>query len=283
MEVDPLAALNRLRVDIDRIDADMHRLLMERGDIIEGLIAVKARQGGGSAFRPGREADMMRRIAGRHKGILPLDTVEGIWRIVIATFTYVQANYSVHADIAGGDAAMRDSVRFHFGFTVPFIQHQGPAGVINAVARSGGDLGMVRIDGGIAAGAWWQKLAAPEAPKIIARVPFVERPDHPAGMPVFVLSLPLAEAAARDVLIWSVTLERWRDGIPDQVGGLGGEILGNAATEMGLSLLVATPGSATADHLRDALVRAGSPGPRVVQVGSHAARCDHLAQTPQRP
>ena len=87
MEVDPLAALNRLRVDIDRIDADMHRLLMERGDIIEGLIAVKARQGGGSAFRPGREADMMRRIAGRHKGILPLDTVEGIWRIVIATFT----------------------------------------------------------------------------------------------------------------------------------------------------------------------------------------------------
>jgi chorismate mutase len=278
MDVDPVADLNRLRVDIDRIDAEMHRLLMERGDIIESLIAVKARQGGGSAFRPGREADMMRRIAGRHKGILPLDTVEGIWRIIIATFTYVQANYSVHADIAGGDAAMRDSVRFHFGFTVPFIQHQGPAGVIDAVARSGGDLGMVRIDGGIAAGAWWQKLTAPDAPKIIARVPFVERPDHPAGMPVFVLSLPLAEAAARDVLIYSVTLERWRDAIPDAIGSLGGEILGNAATETGLSLLVAAPGDASPESLRAALVQAGCPGPRIVQVGSHAARSDHRGQ-----
>lgn len=282
LDKDPVADLNRLRIDIDRIDAEMHRLLMERGDIIEGLIAVKARQGGGSAFRPGREADMMRRIAGRHKGILPLDTVEGIWRIIIATFTYVQSNYSVHADIAGGDAAMRDSVRFHFGFTVPFIQHQGPAGVIDAVARSGGDLGMVRIDGGISAGAWWQKLTAPDAPKIIARVPFVERPDHPAGMPVFVLSLPLAEAAAVDVLIYSVTLDRWRDSIPDAIGGLGGEILGNAATETGLSLLAAAPGAVSAEALRDALAKAGCPGPRIVQVGSHAARSDHRGQALHR-
>ena len=32
------------------------------------LIAVKARQGGGSAFRPGREADMMRVIADDERG-----------------------------------------------------------------------------------------------------------------------------------------------------------------------------------------------------------------------
>ncbi len=276
-DFDPIAALNTLRVDIDRIDADMHRLLMERGEIINRLIAIKARQGGGSAFRPGREADMMRRIAGRHTGLLPLDTVEGIWRIIIATFTYVQANYAVHADVSGGDSAMRDSVRFHFGFTVPFLPHQGPAGVIDAVARSGGDLGMVRIDGGVAAGAWWRRLTAPEAPKIIARVPFIERPDHPAGMPVFVLSLPLAEAAATDVLIYSLTLERWRDAIPDQIGALGGEILGNAAADSGLSLLIAVPGAVTQAQIGEALVRAGCHGPRIAAVGSHAARYDHAA------
>jgi len=39
----------------------MHELLMERGRIIDRLIAIKARQGGGSAFRPAREAAMMRR------------------------------------------------------------------------------------------------------------------------------------------------------------------------------------------------------------------------------
>ena len=72
----------------------MHRLLMERGEIIDRLIAVKKTQESGSAFRPAREADMMRRLVQRHKGILPLDTAESIWRVIIATFTYVQAPFS---------------------------------------------------------------------------------------------------------------------------------------------------------------------------------------------
>ena len=86
---------------------------------------------------------MMRRLVDRHRGILPLDTVEGIWRVIISTFTYVQAPYAVHADLASGEAAMRDASRFHFGFTVPFIGHMGASGVVAAVARSRGDLGLV--------------------------------------------------------------------------------------------------------------------------------------------
>ena len=41
-----------LRVEIDRIDLQMHELLMERGRVIDQLIEIKTRQGGGSAFRP---------------------------------------------------------------------------------------------------------------------------------------------------------------------------------------------------------------------------------------
>ena len=92
-----------LRSEIDRIDAAMHELLMERGRIIGQLIEIKARQGGGSAFRPAREAAMMRAIVERHRGLLPLDTVEGIWRIIISTFTYMQSPYSVHVDVLRGD------------------------------------------------------------------------------------------------------------------------------------------------------------------------------------
>ena len=135
--------LFRSRKEIDRIDETMHRLLMERGDIIDRLIRVKNTQESGSAFRPAREADMMRRLVQRHKGILPLDTAESIWRVIIATFTHVQAPFSVHADLSAGDAAMRDSTRFHFGFTVPFVPHMGAAGAIAAVAASKGDLALV--------------------------------------------------------------------------------------------------------------------------------------------
>jgi chorismate mutase len=83
-------SLADLRRDIDRIDEAMHGLLIERGQIIDRLIAVKKSQESGSAFRPAREADMMRRLVQRHHGSLPLDTVESIWRVIIATFTYVQ-------------------------------------------------------------------------------------------------------------------------------------------------------------------------------------------------
>src|SRR5579863_6306161 len=114
----------------------MHALLMERGAIIDRLIAVKKTQESGSAFRPAREADMMRRLVQRHRGSLPLDTVEGIWRVIISTFTYVQAPFSVHADLSAGDALMRDTARFHFGFTAPFVPHMGAAGVVASVTES---------------------------------------------------------------------------------------------------------------------------------------------------
>src|SRR6266487_1676743 len=152
------ASLGELRREIDRIDEAMHRLLMERGQIIDRLIATKQTQETGSAFRPAREADMMRRLVERHKGILPLDTAESIWRVIIATFTYVQAPFRVHADLSAGDAAMRDSARFHFGFTVPFITHLGAAGVVDAIAAAQGDLGLVPATAVAGAPAWWTAL-----------------------------------------------------------------------------------------------------------------------------
>src|ERR1700752_2556196 len=136
-------SLTDLRRDIDRIDASMHALLIERGEIIDRLIAVKRTQESGSAFRPAREATMMRQLVERHRGILPLDTAESIWRVIIATFTYIQAPFSVHLDLSSGDVAMRDSARFHFGFTVPFVTHMGAGGVVAAVAASRGDIGLV--------------------------------------------------------------------------------------------------------------------------------------------
>src|SRR5919201_134496 len=118
-------SLAELRSEIDQIDAAMHALLMEHGEIIDRLIRAKRTQESGSAFRPTSEAEMMRRLVERHRGILPLDTAESIWRVIIATFTYVQAPYAGHADLSSGESAMRDSARFHFGFTVPFVAHIG--------------------------------------------------------------------------------------------------------------------------------------------------------------
>jgi chorismate mutase len=278
----PKPTLGEMRGEIDRIDAAMHELLMERGRVIDRLIEIKAGQGGGSAFRPAREASMMRAIAERHRGHLPLDTVEGIWRIIISTFTYLQAPYSVHVDVSRGDAPMRDSARFHFGFTAPCIPHLSAVDVIEAVARSTGDLGMFALDGGPRAEAWWTRLMPHDAPKVIARLPFVERTDHPAGMPVFVISRPLADGGARDVVLEAIRLDRWRPDYPFALAGVGAEIVASAADSMGLGLLVSRPGEIDAGLTLRTLRGAGAADARSVEIGSHAARFDASALRPDR-
>ena len=259
-----------LRSEIDRIDAAMHGLLMERSSIIETLIAIKKTQVSGSAFRPGREADMMKRLALRHQGLLPLDTVESIWRIIIATFTFVQANYSVHADISGGDAPMRDSARFHFGFTVPYVPHEDARAVIRAVAESAGDLGIFRMDLGASAGVWWRDLIGVDKPKIIARLPFIERPDHPAGTPVYCIAKPLADAAMREIVLYAARVERWSEALRTGLAQHLAEVSASAADGSHLALLVAASGETPVGAIRAALEPAGLK--ELAEIGSHAAR-----------
>lgn len=276
----PLDNLADLRAEIDRIDAEMHALLIQRGSIIDRLIAVKGTSASGSAFRPGREAAMMRRVAERHRGLLPLDTVEGIWRVIIATFTYVQAPFSVHADISGGDAAMRDSARFHFGFTVPYRPHPTCAAVIEAVAASRGDLGIFRFDprgakAPRAGEAWWDGLVGEGRPKVIARLPFIERPQHPAGTPVFVVAKPLDDpsAAQRDWVLHAARVSGWSPEAERALQDLYGEVVARAGGLAGEArLLIAVPGGVGPRQLREALERAGAAVAALDETGSHAAR-----------
>src|ERR1700732_4090287 len=233
-----IPSLADLRRDIDRIDAAMHELLIERGEIIDRLIAVKKTEETGSAFRPAREADMMRRLVKRHHGNLPLDTAESIWRVIISTFTYVQAPFAVHADLSAGDAMMRDSARFHFGFTVPFEPHMGASSVVEAVTESKGDLGLIPAFATAGAGPWWAALEFDTAPKIIARLPFVDSAGHPAAMPVFVISRVAADAMVTETEVWSMRVAGWSAASVNSVADLADVIAVPDSAFDGAALLV---------------------------------------------
>ena len=273
----PPPTLADLRREIDRIDEAMHRLLMERGDIIDTLITTKKTAESGSAFRPAREADMMKRLVERHKGILPLDTAESIWRVIIATFTYVQAPFSLHADLSAGEAAMRDSARFHFGFTVPFIGHLGAGGVVAAISASRGDIGFVPATS--ASGAWWTALEGDGTPKIIARFPFVERADHPAGLPVFGIARPNPDALVTDVETWSVRVSGWGPAVARSLDPSTEVIAVPDSAFDGAALLVSVP-QGRIDVLAGLLVNAGASVRSKALVGSHARRYTVTAEGP---
>jgi chorismate mutase len=272
-------ALDDLRKEIDRIDEAMHQLLIERSEIIDRLIEIKGGQDTGSAFRPAREAAMMRRLVQRHRGLLPLDTAESIWRVIISTFTYVQSPFSVHADLSAGDALMRDSARFHFGFTVPFVGHMGASGVVAAVSESKGDLGLVPALAVPGAGAWWSALEFDTAPKIIARLPFVERPDHPAALPVFVLSRVAPDAMATEAAVWSVRVAGWGAKAAEALSMLADFIAVPDRAFDGAALLVTLPQEVSFDRVSETLVEAGATVRASALVGSHATRYTVAAET----
>lgn len=263
-------SLQDLRREIDSIDEQVHGLLMQRGDIIDRLISVKKTQEVGSAFRPAREADMMRRLAQRHRGILPLDTVESIWRVIIATFTYVQAPFSVHADLSVGESTMRDSARFHFGFTVPFLAHFNAEAAVEAVAKSKGDLALISAVS--SRSPWWIALEPAAAPKIIARLPFVERADHPAALPVFVVSRVAADAMVTEVEMWSVRVSGWSADVARALSPFSEIIAVPDTASDGAALLISVPGPGGLDKITAALVAAGASVRSSALVGSHATR-----------
>ena len=97
--------------------------------------------------------------------------------------------------------------RFHFGFTVPYVSHFSASAAVEAVAKSKGDLALVSASSSRTP--WWITLEAKGAPKIIARLPFVERADHPAALPVFVVSRVADSAMVTEVETWSVRVSGW--------------------------------------------------------------------------
>lgn len=163
--------LSDLRREIDDIDDAMHDLLMRRATVAERIRAVK-RDAGGGVFRPGREAEILRRLAARHVGALPRDVVIRVWREIISAFIGLQGPFAVSAWDGGGNGCA-DLAREHFGSVAPLTRHQSVRGVLRAVAEGGATVGVLPLPQEGEPDPWWPALAGAEPRvRICARIPF---------------------------------------------------------------------------------------------------------------
>jgi len=89
---------------------------------------------------------------------------------------------------------------------------------------------------------------------------------------VLVISKPLADGTARDVVLESVRVDRWRESYVQAIVDLGGEVMGAAAHNSGLALLVARPGALGPGAVKQALLAAGAADVRSDEIGAHAQR-----------
>ncbi|KQT53974.1 MULTISPECIES: chorismate mutase [unclassified Aureimonas] len=251
--------LAELRAKIDAIDESVHRLLMQRASVIDELIEVKGTARNGAAFRPGREADMMRRLAGRHEGHLPLTAVEHLWREIISTFTALQAPFEVAVSSGGGWTEAVEAARFTFGFSVP-LSVLGTADAVVAWMEAGGDdrLGVVLL--GETCGPWWRGL---DRAQVVARLPFFQADGRQADVPALVIAPPLADPVPFEIACLS--LEGPAAAIEAALAGLDADVMAESAANGTLARLVA---------VRDAgalLGRADMAGLDIRAVGGYAA------------
>src|SRR3546814_1493208 len=113
--------LDELRREIDRIDAAMHDLLMQRTAVVEEVGRTKAREmpaGDGARpqfFRPGREALVVRGLVERHRGRYPVASLVRIWREIMTGQLRVQTDIEVAVYAPDGRNAYWDMARDHYG------------------------------------------------------------------------------------------------------------------------------------------------------------------------
>lgn len=173
----PPGGLPALRAELDRIDDTLHDLLMQRARVVEQV----ARSGKRSAFRPGREASIIRRLVGRHQGSLPVQTIFRMWREMLAGTTGMQAPIVVAVCETEPGALMTQTAREHFGALTPIHVHASPARALAEV--SAGSAAVAVLPYPSDSNAWWTTLMHQE-PRvhIIARLPFWARRTE--GAPV---------------------------------------------------------------------------------------------------
>jgi chorismate mutase / prephenate dehydratase len=172
--------LDRIRRDIDRIDDRLHDLLMERTALVEKVAQAKAPDDS-VALRPGREAEIMRRLAGRHQGRFPLPALIRIWREVMGALVGLQKPFSVAVCQPERGDGYVELARDHFGVVWPKSVFSSPGQVVRAVADGQAAVGVVQLPHENDQEPWWLSLTAGSGnlPQVVTRLPMLAMPDVP--------------------------------------------------------------------------------------------------------
>ncbi len=177
-------SLDKLRQDIDRIDRRIHELLVERSGVVAAI--GRAKRPDGVFIRPGRHANVLRRLAARHSGPFPLLALLRVWNEIIGPMTGLQGPLSMA--VAEG---LDDTAREFYGSYTPTALLADPAAVLDRVAAGAATVGVLPLPG--PGPRWWPLLAERPALRVVARLPFLGD-----AQPALVVARMAPEASGHD-------------------------------------------------------------------------------------
>lgn len=191
------SSLAAIRAEIDALDDAMHDLLRRRAEVVAHMASSRAK-GGSSTFRPGREAQVLHRLLGKHDGPLPAQAVVRLWRDIFAACTGLQGSFSIAVHGAPGGETER-LAREHFGALTPLRLQPSPASTLALVGSGEAAAAVLPLprdeEGGDTA--WWTGLDSPRL-QVGARLPFLAPTQADPGPEALVVMPGAPDASGED-------------------------------------------------------------------------------------
>jgi Chorismate mutase len=161
--------LDEVRQRIDAIDADLLRLLDERAGLARAVAAAKAAAGDAGKFglRPGREAQIVRKLVSAPRAAATPSLVVRVWRELMAESLALQGPFQVSVWGGKDPARTAELARLRFGAAPPIRYVDKPE---EAIADA-------KVVGGVAVlalprdSSWWGRLLAEPRLKVFAALP----------------------------------------------------------------------------------------------------------------
>jgi chorismate mutase / prephenate dehydratase len=172
--------LAALRQQLDEIDDRIQDLLIDRAEIVGEVGASKkaGEKGRDAAFyQPAREAQILRRLAARHRGGLPFASIVRMWREMLAATVRLEAPFAVGVFAPAEAQGFWDLARDHYGSHTPMSGYRSTGQVVRAVTEGRASVGILPMPQEGDPDPWWRHLLSEgdHAPRVIARLPFGPR------------------------------------------------------------------------------------------------------------
>jgi chorismate mutase/prephenate dehydratase len=190
--------LKGLRRRLDEIDDKLQDLLIDRAQIVS-LVAASKKDDNRPAYQPAREAEIIRRLVGRHRGAFPVATLVRMWREMLAATVRLQSPFSVAVFAPPDRPGFWDLARDHYGSKTPMSAYDTAGQVIRAVAGGTGSVGVLPLPQAGEPDPWWPDLLSnDEPPRVVARLPFAARGNARAASDALAIGCGRPEESGLD-------------------------------------------------------------------------------------
>ncbi len=151
--------LDDLRNEIDKIDEQIHDLIMKRENIVIKVGKYK-KDNSLPVFHPARQMKILRKIIARHNGEFSKEVLVRLWLEMMGAFIRLQGNFKVAVYMPKRGAGYIEIARDTFGAYTPIIDCGLIGEVIDNVKNNAASVGIIPVTRIENDTPWWLGLLA---------------------------------------------------------------------------------------------------------------------------